>query len=224
MKGFVIFSIVLAACALASSVQIDTSSRAHHKACKGKAIYKVVVKYVWTGMTHPGAYPPDGHFSPTTVCSHGDGYTMWTPGGFATKGVQDVAETGNNKALLKELKAQLGRNVYWYDASKGPTPDGTEKVVFLIKLDGYRSMSSGISMVAPSPDWYTGWDNVELCDSKGKWVKKYKGNLSVWDAGTDSGKKFTSKDKKTKPYDKIVSILSTTFGGVPVGTVTFTRK
>ena len=47
-------------------------------------------------MTHPNAIPMTGSpmFSPWVGCSHSSGYSMWKPGMMASKGVQQVAETG----------------------------------------------------------------------------------------------------------------------------------
>uniref|UniRef100_A0A7S0BRJ8 Spondin domain-containing protein n=1 Tax=Rhodosorus marinus TaxID=101924 RepID=A0A7S0BRJ8_9RHOD len=215
-----IAAVVFAVSAHASPVGLDTVARPGHFPCEGSAIYKIVIKYLWTGATHPDAYPPNGYFSPTVVASHGIGLYVWTPHGYSSKGVEVVAEKGSTDTLLKELEAQKGRNVYDIHYTEERTEDGSEKVKLLLKLDYTRTYASGISMLVPSPDWFTGFDNVNLCDEKkGKWVKSYKQNLSVWDAGTDKGKDFKSPNKNQSPKEPIESILGSRFSSIPVGTV-----
>lgn len=215
---------LVASVAFAQEVQIDDDDMASRMAaspypCKGKAKYRVEIKYNWSSRTHPDAYPADGHLSPLTVASHNKWYNIWAPFSFASKGVQNVAEMGNNKQLLTELS--YSRNVFDYEYDMYPTEDGTEIVYLDVYAKGYggRTLISAISMLAPSPDWFTGIDNIDMCDYKtGKWYNKKEGNLSVWDAGTDAGMEFLSDDKPQKKQKPIMSILGSRFNGVPVGT------
>lgn len=42
-------------------------------------------------------------------------------------------------------------------------------------------------MISPSPDWFVGISNLELCQEDGKWVENKIIDLYPWDAGTDKG-------------------------------------
>lgn len=52
-------------------------------------------------------------------------------------------------------------------------------------------MVSLATAIVPSPDWFLGVANLELCKAKAhEWAKSVTFNLYPMDAGTDSGKKF----------------------------------
>lgn len=46
----------------------------------------------WTQATHPIDYPDDAHWSPIVLASHSNQYNMWSLGGMASRGVEEVAE------------------------------------------------------------------------------------------------------------------------------------
>ena len=58
-----------------------------------------------------------------------------------------------------------------------------------------------VTMLAPSPDWFTGIKKVSLCDtSSGMWMDNHTiYNLDPWDAGTDNGTTFMADDYATMP-------------------------
>lgn len=189
--------------------------------CPGYRKYRVEIAFNWSSMSHPNAYPDNGHFSPLVAASHSSCYDIWTPNCYATKGTQLVAETGNIKFLLLELKYHLHRNVFNAKFIPKPTEDGTQTVYVDLHVDGYggRTLISAITMLFPSPDWFTGIDNMDVCDQKrGKWRHRIEGNLSAWDAGTDLGEDFESPNKPNRKYNPIVSILGSRFDGIPLGT------
>lgn len=52
-------------------------------------------------------------------------------------------------------------------------------------------MVSLATAIVPSPDWFLGVANLELCVAKrNEWADNITFNLYPMDAGTDSGKKF----------------------------------
>jgi len=220
----IVAAAMMAVSAFGAPVKLDDAERMFNFPCSGRATYKVQIDYLWTGRTHPNAYPADARFSPTVIASHGKGYTIWTPMGYATKGVQQVAETGHPYTLIDELRAQRFRNVLDRNMTEDETEDGSETVELYIEVQARRPYVSGISMLVPSPDWFTGFDNVNLCDvENGQFVEYYEQNLSVWDAGSDAGEDFLSENERQRPRDPIVSILGSRFDGIPVGTVKITK-
>ena len=70
--------------------------------CTGEQKYKVKIETLWRPETHPNGFPSGAHFSPLVVATHTYSYKMWSPMTRASKGVEDVAETGD--ILLTALK------------------------------------------------------------------------------------------------------------------------
>ena len=69
---------------------------------------------------------------------------------------------------------------------------------------------SVITMIAPSPDWFVGVDDVDMCDAAtGKFMDQMSFNLGPWDSGTDSGKLFDSVNEVTNPVEPIFLITKT---------------
>lgn len=193
--------------------------------CMGAVTYRVEVNFAWSAATHGDAYPENGGLSPHVVASHGKFYTMWAPLGFSSEGVQDVAETGNPDQLEMELMNQRKRNVFSIRVEDGPS-SGTARRRAAVKVNGGRSYISSIAMMAPSPDWFTGIEAVNMCNEEtGEFYDEMTGNLSAWDAGTDAGTEFTSEDVPLSPAQRmgIRSILNTRFNGVPIGTYKIMR-
>ena len=62
--------------------------------CPGVAHYELSFWSMWSNDTHPNAFPDMGKFSNWVGASHNMYYTIWDAGILATKGVEDVAETG----------------------------------------------------------------------------------------------------------------------------------
>ena len=112
---------------------------------------------------------------------------------------------GKPGILETEIKSKMSEYVYKVIKTGGPIDSpGTETVDITVK-DGY-SMLSIISMIAPSPDWFVGVDSLNLCENDGKWKDDLSVNLVAWDAGTDSGTKFTSGNDPTDPVDVVRQI------------------
>ncbi len=60
----------------------------------------------------------------------------------------------------------------------------------------------------PSPDWFVGVSNLDLCEG-GTWRKQPLNlYLQPWDAGTDGGFSFTSPDYVSNPQEPITQITA----------------
>jgi len=83
------------------------------------------------------------------------------------------------------------------------------------------------TMIAPSPDWFTGVRGLSLIEN-GQWVDQKIVVLDLYDAGTDSGVTYSSLDGDTQPREvirKITGFPALVNGQlVPFGTFTFTRR
>ena len=62
-------------------------------------------------------------------------------------------------------------------------------------------------MIFPSPDWFLGISNMDMCDKvTGEWRRSYARNLLPYDSGTDDGTSFESPNSVTKPRKHIFLI------------------
>ena len=100
-----------------------------------------------------------------------------------------------------------------------------------IHVDEDRSLVSVITMIFPSPDWFLGISNVDMCDSMtGEWKEEYSRELLPYDSGTDDGTSFESPNVRTMPKKNIFLIGNeddTNFKSdstiEPLGTFKFTK-
>ena len=99
LKKFVSITTSLAPIPTTSSVP-STPVHSSVDQCPGVARYSLSFYGTWSNLTHPNAFPVQGHFSPLIGCSHEDSYTMWDAGMKATPGVKDVAEIGESFTSL----------------------------------------------------------------------------------------------------------------------------
>lgn len=52
-----------------------------------------------------------------------------------------------------------------------------------------------VASIVPSPDWFVGVSNYELCTKECDWLTYQEFNLKPWDAGTDDGISYTVSTK-----------------------------
>lgn len=160
--------------------------------CKGSATYTVKFTGTWTDTTHPVDYPVDAHWSPLVGATHAPFDAFWYRKGMATPGIQEVAETGNPGPLVGELD-----NAMYLSSARAAGPvfqrDETTEMMIELTADAMHDQLTAISMVAPSPNWYSGVASVDLCDhDTGEWKTDITMDLKVYDAGTDRGMTFTA--------------------------------
>ena len=99
--------------------------------------------------------------------------------------------------------------------------NGTQHVMNInVKVTQDYPLVSLVSMIAPSPDWFTGTMNENLCNSStGMWRDSLEDtNLAPWDAGTEDGAMFSTNNSQTMPKGNITIISkdsNTPFQNVP---------
>ena len=97
---------------------------------------------------------------------------------------------------------------------------------FEIKLEERHPLVSLVTMIAPSPDWFTGVAGVRLLED-GAWVAEQTLVLEAWDAGTDGGATFTSPDADAMPQGRVERLAGAHFAAqgniIPLCTATFRR-
>ena len=133
------------------------------------------------------------------------------------------SEISNEITLKKAYKVYKGKGVL----SGGTSSDSISS----IEVNSKYPLVSFISMIAPSPDWFIGVHDLDLCNTTtGEWVDSIVRNLFPYDAGTDSGEEFESLNKISNPQQEIhllTNMINGSFkGDQPVksfGTFTFEK-
>ena len=115
---------------------------------------------------------------------------------------------GNNSVLSEEIYRQkrYGK-VYSVIRANGPIPKTGNVTLMNIHVDADRSLVSLITMIFPSPDWFLGVSNIDMCDRMtGEWKDSLDRDLFPYDSGTDDGISFESPDAPSNPRTNITLI------------------
>ena len=195
-------------------------------AATATARYSVTFQALWSGATHPEDFPPNPHFSPLVGATHSSRVRFWEAGAIASRGIEDMSELGATTPLDNEIRAAIAQGTaqnLMLGSGINPSP-GSTSLEFGISRD--FPLVTLVSMVAPSPDWFTGVHDMSLIES-GDWVRERVVTLFPYDAGTDSGVTYNSPDLDTQPREPIRRIegrpLALNGAVAPVGTFTFRR-
>jgi hypothetical protein len=164
-----------------------------------EATYAIEVKGLWAS---PDFTVPAGvHFTNFAGMVHNADGELWKPGKLATKGVENVAETGSTTAILLEIDSVIrSKNALSLILFTPPSATGTKKST--IYCNSNYSIISVASMIAPSPDWFIGLSGLNLYPNK-KWVVDTTVQLFVYDAGTEDGDVFGYNNPPTNPQQPI---------------------
>jgi hypothetical protein len=189
------------------------------------ARYRLDIDVTWSAETHPYDFFPAAHVTRLLGATHDDSYVLFGDGRTASSGLQSVAERGHIDILRAEMA----------DAKDRERLDGTFEaegfsVPGRISLTFEASEEYGVvsfaTMIAPSPDWFTGAASVELFKD-GAWIDRVEVGLWPWDAGSDSGTTWTAENLETQPRESIRLLTAPYFfdadGLKPLGTATFAR-
>ena len=190
------------------------------------ARYSVTFQAMWSRATHPEDFPSNPHFSPLVGATHSSRVRFWEPGAVASPGIEDMSELGATTPLDNEIRAAIAQGTaqnLMLGSGINPSP-GSTGIEFEIGRD--FPLVTLVSMVAPSPDWFTGVHDMSLIEN-GDWVRERVVTLFPYDAGTDSGVTYNSADLDTQPREPIARIegrpLAVSGAVAPVGTFTFRR-
>ena len=201
-----------------------TAGIAH--AQEDSASFNLVADITWSAETAPLEFPEDPHLSGLIGITHNSRYVLFRDGYTASSGLELVAENGRKTTLLAEFKEGERRNRIG-TVIEGPGLErapGTIRVTFETTMR--HSFLSFITMIAPSPDWFTGVSDLALAVD-GNWIDEITVPLWAWDSGTDGGLTYMAADEDIQPRQSVRLIASphflTTTGLVAVGTVTIRR-
>ena len=122
-----------------------------------------------------------------------------------------MAETGATTILESDFAAHVSNSrAHEFQVGVDITSEGTDTVV--IEATPEFSLLSCVSMIAPSPDWFTGIQDLNLIDNNNQWIEETEIFLDSYDSGTDSGATFLDPDINTVPQDSIKSITQPPLG------------
>lgn len=190
------------------------------------AKYRLELELTWSSETHPHEFPADAHFSDLIGVTHDSRYVMFDDGLTASSGLELLAENGRASILEAELAEAKRRNRIGsvFEAEGLRTVPGTMSAELDIHTDHH--LVSFTTMIAPSPDWFTGLAGIDLAPA-GQWLNRVELSLWAWDAGTDSGGSYAAPDADTQPRAS-VRLLATPHvlegaGLRPVGTARLER-
>ncbi|MFK7741259.1 MAG: spondin domain-containing protein [Planctomycetota bacterium] len=196
---------------------------------EGTATYRLTFQSTWSVQTHPSQFPFNPHYSPFVGGTHSDSVVFWEPGGLASSGIEQMAETGGTSLLVNEVNQQIAAGnadqaLNFGGAGALANSPGQLSVTFTV--DAAFPQLSLVTMVAPSPDWFVGVHGLELIQNDA-WVDGLTLPAVVYDSGTDSGVSYNSSNQNTSPQDPIAMVATAAgpfaFGPTTIGTFTIER-
>lgn len=190
------------------------------------ARYRVTFDAIWSMATHPEDFPRTPHFSGLIGGTHREPQRFWQPGALATEGIRAMAEQGRKTPLDHEVQGAITAGTAQYLLSGGDVDLSPGSVALEFEIGRDYPLVTLVSMVAPSPDWFVGVSALSLIEG-GDWVAERVVALEPWDAGTDGGVTFESRDRPSSPREPIARITTGPLGAggmpSPMGTFTFRR-
>ena len=149
----------------------------------------------------------------------------------ASDGVEAVAEMGAAPTLIDELMMNTANLDVKHAPLAGLFAPWMTELMAPIKADTMHDHLGLATMIAPSPDWFTGASMIELCDKEtGEWKDEIMYEAMAYDAGTDAGMTFTAEDMMEESAKPISMIACGEFDAfcdsgdmMPVATITVTK-
>jgi len=166
------------------------------------ARFELRVEITWSSETAPYEFPEDAHLSPLIGATHNSRYVLFRDGYTASAGLELVAENGRASILKAEFAEAMrrGRIGTVVDGPKLDSAPGAMVVEFEAKPE--HPALSFVTMIAPSPDWFTGAADVVLL-SDGEWIDEIEIPLWAWDSGTDGGATYTARNDDLQPRQSV---------------------
>ncbi len=171
------------------------------------ADYRITFDGTWSAGTHATRFPANPHFSGLVGAVHSDQVVFWEPGQIASDGVERMAETGGKSIFLQEIESAISSG-YALSAIDGPgivTSPGSASIVIRVTVD--NPLVTLTTMLAPSPDWFAGFHNIRLYNGE-SFEQSVTIDGVLYDSGTDSGRRYTSRDIDTQPREPIARTTS----------------
>jgi hypothetical protein len=191
MKYFLVISFV---CLMSCNKTSDEVS----KPLAASASYRVIITTTWSSPAF--TVPAAAHITTLVGMVHSKDTFMWNNSP-ASIGLEFVAEVGSNWRLINELDTIINRQKALSQFAIAP-PAINGSVEFPLTFTPAYSCISFASMIAPSPDWFTGINNYSLVQNN-KWVDEITVNLRIYDAGSEEGDIFGYDNPATIPAQNV---------------------
>lgn len=172
---------------------------------QNSVVYQFEYIAEWSVDTHPTTFPSNAHFSGAIGATHTDQLSIWFPGGIATDGIEDMAETGSPTQLNNEVLQYITDGTANQFLNLGGINSSPGMRINNFTANAAYPLLSIVSMVAPSPDWFVGIHDVNLRPG-GIWVRELVFDLYPYDAGTDAGINYVNANIDITPHIPIVDI------------------
>lgn len=190
----------------------------------GSARYSVSVELAWEPTVQDG--PKSPHWSRLIAIAHSDRFSLFADGDTASSGLALVATNGRVNVIEAELaEAQRRGRVGAYVVLPG-IDTGSGSFRFEIEVSDRHDQLSFATMLAPSPDWFSGINGVALFENN-TWRDDIEEPLWVWDAGADTGADFTSPNAPGQPRQSVRLLTHPAFlqreGLRPIGFIRMQR-
>jgi len=159
--------------------------------------YNCVFENQWTNDRHSKDYPSDHavHWTRQVLASHSSTYNMWKEGSLASNAVKIMAEAGGTANIVREIE-KLDENSSYeigYDKYIMGTPDQTMRFNNPLRMTFNNRYVSVISKMAPSPDWFSGFNDFNAVnEDKKTWYKEFTIETYPYDAGTEDGNTYAT--------------------------------
>lgn len=190
-----------------------------------QAVYRVSVAFDWQGSAADG-HPANPHWSRLIAVAHSSRYGLFRDGDTASSGLALVATNGRVSVLEAELAEARRRGRAGMPVVIPGLAEGQGTFAFDLAVDAKLSRVSFATMLAPSPDWFSGASGVVLRVDD-SWVDAVEVPLWVWDAGADSGADFEGPNDETQPRQSVRLLTHPAFlrpdGLRPIGVATFIK-
>lgn len=164
-----------------------------------EAAYQATITGKWNSTDFN--VPAGVHFTALAGAVHNKAASLWMAGSPASRSLQYVAENGYATPLLTDVDTLIcqGKALARLSAA-APPPTGYRTLTFSANTN--FPLLSFASMLAPTPDWFTGVHDLALY-RQGAWVKDTTIQLYGYDAGTKDGDVFSYNQPATSPKQNI---------------------
>lgn len=146
-------------------------------------------------------------------------------GELASPGMELVAELGSNGTFNNEVNAAIANATadQWLQTGFAPFAANGVATLSNIAVSESFPLITLATMIAPSPDWFSGLDSYSLLDSIGSWKDNISIHVFPYDAGTEEGNGYSTSNSASSPHVAIFDRTGTTPFTTPtaVGTITF---
>ncbi|WP_064606595.1 spondin domain-containing protein [Photobacterium sp. J15] len=171
------------------------------------ASYELEFTTNWSAGNFSTNFPTNRHFSGLIGLTHNSKVKIFEEGVLASDGIVSVAETGSKNLLRNEIGDLQNQGDSGATIDGSGIPEGSTSVTATFEVSQDHPLVSIVTMLAPSPDWFTGVNSLPLYVD-GEWVEEIEVQLISYDAGSDSGLTFSSGNSATTPRGNITKLTT----------------